>query len=244
MGVLARKLLSPDAAESIQFVGGKSDTKDGATSGNSTITLDSGLSGGIASSVSDGDFVIAAFATTSTANRTLSITDGTNPYTLIGSELYSDDGADSNLRVAYKFVSGDTSITFGPTGNASDPGVMAVYVFRNVNQTTPLDVAVTTATGTNTGLANPPSISPVTDGTYIVVVGSGAVADPAARIASSDLTNFLSLQWSDTYHAVLGIGQKDDWSSGSFDPAAFTYSAGGDFTVNSWCAMTIAIRPV
>jgi len=243
MGVLARKLLAADAANPIEFVGSATTTKAGAASGNSTMSLTAGLSGGIASSVSDGDFVIAVFATGGVADRTLSITDGTNPYTLIGSELYADDTNDSNLRVCYKFVSGDTSVTFGPTGASGEPGLTGVYVFRNVNQTTPLDVSAVTATGTNSLNPNPPSITPVTSGAFIVAIGaSGTRNTGQAFVTPSDLTAFVDNNREDTYGVAFGIGHKNDWSSGEFDPAAWVHDSVAS-TSYAWTAITVALRP-
>lgn len=227
----------------IQFVGGATASKAGAASGTSTIALNSGLTGGIASSASSGDLVIAVFATGSNADRTLSITDGTNPYTLIGSELYSNGTtSDTNLRVAYKFITSDTSVTFDATGNVDDAGAMAVYVFRNVDTTTPLDVTVTTATATGSTKANPPSITPTTAGAFIVCIGAAGHQDGTITFTSSDLTDFLTVGSNDLYDASLGIGHIDNWTSGPFDAAAFGNSAVGD-AISSWAALSLALRP-
>lgn len=235
----------------ILFVGGAVASKTGATSGDTTIALNSGLTGGIASAAQAGDLVIAAFATGSTADRTLAITDGADAYTLIGSELYGNDEEDVNLRVAYKFITSDTATTFGPTGGTSDGGAMAVYVFRNVSGSSPLDVAAQTATGTNTYLCDPPAITPSTAGAIIVVVGAATVGnysdgDPTPpEFASTDLTAFLTLASAaeEANTCALGVGHKNDWSSGAFNPAAFTVSNDTDSADNSWAAVTFALRP-
>ncbi len=225
----------------IQFVGGAITTKVGASSGTSTLAINSGLTGGIASGVSSGDFVLAVFGTGSTANRTLSITDGTTDYTLAGSQLYSNaSGRDTNLRVAYKRVTSDTSITFGPTGDAADAGAMAAYVFRGVDPTTPLDVTVTTATGTGAASPNPPAITPATAGAFIVCIGAAGHSAGTETFSTSGLVDFLTAGQNDTNDVTLGIGHKDDWSSGAYDQAAFSGPFG--FT-ESWAAMTIALRP-
>jgi hypothetical protein len=229
----------------IQFVGGKIEGKDGATSGNTTVAINSGLTGGIDTTAASGDFVIAAFAVGSSADRTLSITDGTTGYTLIASELYSNDDLDTNLRVGYKFITGDTTITFGPTGSADEAGIMAAYVFRGVNATTPLDVAATTATGTSGANADAPSITPTTLGAYIVAVGAAAhVGTTATFNAPSDLVDFFTLSRTENYcDTALGIGHKDDWVSGAFNPAAWVHANPNEPTVCSWAAMSIALRP-
>lgn len=234
----------PAATTNIQFVGGASAGKLGATSGTTTIALDGGLTGGIASSVAAGDLVIAAFATGSAADRTLAITDGTNGYTLIGSEQYANDTEDTNLRIAYKFmgVTPDAATTFGPTGNNADSGAMAVYVFRGVDPTTPLDVTVTQDAGTDTSRANPPAITPTTAGAFVVCVGAGAHDGGEDTFTSGDLTGFLTQAGADdTNDITLGIGHHA-WTSSEFNAAAFGHSQ-ADSVNYSWAATTIALRP-
>jgi hypothetical protein len=229
----------------IEFVGGNTSGKAGATSGNTTIALNGSLTGGIASAVAAGDLVIAAFATGSAADRTLAITDGTSNYTLINSELAASDTEITNLRVAYKFMGGtpDASTTFGPTGNNADAGAMAVYVFRGVDSSTPLDVAAVPATGTNTSRPNPAGITPTTAGAFIVCVGAGAHDGGVDTFSSSDLTDFLTVGGTDdTNDITLGIGHIDNWSSGEFNAAAWTHTQ-ADSANYSWAAMSIALRP-
>lgn len=239
MTVLARKLMDAPVT-GIQFVGRNISAKAGASSGNSTISLTSGLTGGINSSVADGDLVIAAFAVGATAFNTIAITDGSSNYTEIADQNRFGTTYDSHCRVAYKFVSGDTATTFGPTGNANDAGVTAVMVFRGVNQTTPMDVADTEATGTDTA-ADPPSISPATSGAWILCVGSAAHnLGGAVTFSSSDLIGMLTLGSNDTNDATLGMAYKNDWTSGAFNPAAWTHTAGAS---GSWTACSIALRP-
>jgi hypothetical protein len=214
----------------IQFVGGATANKVGNTVATSTIALDSGLTGGIASAVSAGDLVIAAFATGSVADRTLSITDGSSK--------------DTNLRVAYKFMGGtpDTATTFGPTGNVDDAGAMAVYVFRGVDTGTPLDVAATTATGTNSGLPNPPSITPITAGAFPVHIGACGHSGGADTFTSGTLVDFMTDGANDTNDATIGIGHVDNWTSGASDPAAFGFSQ-VDSNTFSWAALSLVLRP-
>lgn len=224
----------------MEYVGGSTATKAGSTSGTSTISLTS-LTGGIASSAQAGDLVVAVFATGAAADRTLSITDGTNAYSLVGSELYRNGVSyDSNLRVAYKYLTGaDASVTFGATGNNADAGAMAVHVWRGVDPDTPLDVAAVTAS--NTGSARPDcgSITPVTAGAIVICVGGGAAATGAAFTAA-ELSNFITTTSADTNDAMVGVGSYD-WSSGAFDPVQ--WSGGSATSADSWTAITFALRP-
>jgi hypothetical protein len=227
------------------FVGASITSKAGAASGDSSMALNSGLTGGIASSVQDGDLVIAMFATAGGTDRTLAITDGSTGYTLVGTELFSVDDFATNLRVAYKFISGDTATTFGPTLSTNEPGVTAVCAFRAVNLATPLDVTVTTATGANLANPDPPAITPVTSGALILAIGASShVAGTVGFNTPSDLTRFVSLGRTGGTDVSLGFGQKTDWASGAFNPVQWTLAATNpEPTLSAWAAMTIAIRP-
>jgi hypothetical protein len=230
--------------QGIQFVGGATAAKVGATSGNSTIALDGGLTGGISPSVADGDFVLAVYGMASNTSRTLAITDGTTGYTLVGSQLFANsDTVDTNFRVGRKFVSGDTATTFGPTGNANDPGAMGVYVFRGVDPTTPLDVSVVTATGINSAFPNFAAITPSMKGAFIIAVAaSGHIGGFDVYNTPSDLIGFQSVGGDDSIGGItIGMGHKADWVSGSFDPATWVHPDTND--ISSWAAITIALRP-
>lgn len=233
-------------SDPIVFVGGNTATRLAAT-GSYTMSLTSGLTGGISSSASSGDFVIAAMTVASrSANNIDPITDGTNNYTdFTGSpfEVADSGGVYSALRVMYKFITSDTTVTFPNFPGTGGSGVSALYVFRNVNTSTPSDVTPTTATLASSVLANPPSITPVTSGSYIVCVGGGNHLGGVDTYSSSDLTDFLSAGADSSQDASLGIGHKPDWVSGAFDAAAFTFTQADDVGDSS-TAMSIALRPM
>lgn len=227
----------------IVFVGGNTGIVAGATSGNTTIALNAGLTGGIASAAAAGDLVIAAYATSSAGDRTLAITDGTTAYTLIDTELWADDTYDTNLRVCYKVMGStpDAATTFGPTGNISDAGAMAVYVFRGVDATTPLDVAAVPSTILSTSRPDPPAITPVTAGAFIVGVGAAGHSGGTDTFTSADLLSFLTVGSNDSNDVTLGIGHFK-WMPGKNDPAAFGHTQSDSISFSS-AAMTIALRP-
>lgn len=252
MITLSRRLMDAPLVVSsgIQFVGGNISRKAGATSGNTTIALNSGLTGGIASAAQSGDFVLGVYATASTADRSLSITDGSTAYTLIASELYSNVAVDTNLRCGYKFITGDTATTFGPTGNSADSGAMAVYVFRGVDTTTPLDVAAQSGTGSvnesNPSVPSGSPITPVTYGAFIVSIGAMALVGLSAGDVfntPSELVDFLRIVGVDTNNVALGIGHKDDWTSGSFSVPQMVQPNSGTEVAGSYARMNIALRP-
>jgi hypothetical protein len=224
----------------LQYVGSNTGTWAGANTGNNNVSL-TALTGGLSASAAIGDIVVALYVTGSTADRTLSITDGTNAYTLVNTEQYSNGTTyDTNLRVAYKILTAaDANTVFGPTGNNTDAGAAIVHVWRGINTATTLDVAAVPATGTATGRPDPASISPTTAGTIVLVAGGGAAAT-GATYTTTDLSNFRTVTSADTNDAMAGFGSFA-WSSGTFNPAAFgggTTNAG-----DSWAAMTLALRP-
>ena len=224
----------------IEYVGGRvlgfSGTED-----NFNVSLTS-LSGGLATAPAAGDLVIIYFGTGSITNENLVVGDG---YTEI-IELYSDDTFDTSLVVARKFmgVIPDTSIEIiGGTEDGADAGAIAIQVWRGVNTTTPLDVFRTTAIGTNSVLCDPPAITPITSGAVIVSGGAGGhnIANSDITYSSSDLTGFISVTGVDTFCCTIGLGYHV-WTSGSFNPAAFTFSGTDDIQFSS-AAVTLALRP-
>lgn len=238
--MLADKLRAATAAaENIQYVGGYTQGFVGTTS-NVTITFGGNLTGGLASSASEGDLVLVWFGTGSTLDRNLVV----SGYTEI-TELYSDDTYDANLVVAYKFMEVTPDNTFVLTGgtlSTADAGAVVVQVFRGVDSIVPLDVVTTTATGASSVLANPPSITPSSAGAWVVAGGAGAHNAGTKTYSSSNLTNFRSVGADDTNDVTVGAGYHQ-WISGAFDPAAFTFSASNSESY-SWAAATLALHPV
>lgn len=229
-------------AAGLVYVGGNS---GGVGVGDTAISL-TALTGGIASAAAAGDVVIACYNWASTADKTLSITDGTNPYTLLGSELYSNDSRDANLRAGIKaLTAADASVTFGGRGTG-DAAAAALHVWRGVHAT-PLDVSVVTATGIDTGRPDAAAITPVTSGAVIVVIGGGtAAAASGINFTASELANFVTTNSSNDREAVIGIGSYL-WGSGAFNPAQWggvsTNAADAATTSDSWAAITLALRP-
>jgi hypothetical protein len=238
--MLAQKLMAASARSApIEYVGGYVIGFLGTTS-DITITFGGNLTGGIASSASANDLVLVYFGTGSASDRNLVVAG----YTEVA-ELFAADESSTNLVVAYKFMGGTPDTNFiltGGTLSTADGGAVAVQVWRNVNVSTPLDVTPTTNTQINTVLCNPPPITPVTSGAYIVSGGAGAHTRGVRTYGSSDLSGFITVgSGNDTYDATVGVGYKQ-WVSGAFDPATFTFSE-ADSTTFSCAAVTLALRP-
>jgi hypothetical protein len=234
-----------NGSEIIKFVGSNLQALAGAASGTTNIALNSGLTGGLASAVSENDYVVAIFAVSSTADRTLSIVDPSSvPYTLLGTELYANDNYDANLRVAYKKMGStpDAYVTFGATGAVADAGVIGVYVIRDADLTTFLDAAVTTVTSTNTGNPNPPSVTPVTLLASTLHIGCSAHdGSQNSFVNAPAFVNFVQLKGTGTNSVCAYAGMLNEWTSGAVDPTNLT--SGATASTMSTASMSIAIRP-
>jgi len=234
--MLFQKLLKPaSAATGIEYVGGYAAASSTANS-NVNVSL-TALTGGIASSPSIGDLVIVYIG----ASNGTSVTPAIIGYTTI-TYLTASDSYDANMTVGYKILTAaDTSVTVN--GGAGTTASISVYVsvWRNVDATYPFDVPATTATGIDSIFPNPPAITPITTGSYIVAGGTGAHSRGVATYGSTDLADFKSEGAGNTNDSTIGGGYKQ-WTSGAFNPAAFTCSASTS-TAYSWASATLALRP-
>ena len=231
-----------------KYVGGRSQGYN-ATATDITFSL-TGLGGGLATAPADGDFVIVSFMTSSTVDRAL--TTSSTGWTEL-TELYSDNTNastnDVNLTVFYKRMgtTPDTSIVLradaGGTGDGTLDGAGVVcQVWRGIDATTPLDVAVTTATGIASRNPNPPSITPSTTNALVIAIGACSyITNNDTFTVPTNFTEFLQAQASSTNDGNVGIASFKDWVSGAVDPAVFTN--GTTSTNGAWAAYTIALRP-
>lgn len=219
----------------IQYVGGATVNLSSPTS---TISFPT-LSGGLASSPSANDVVIIYYQVTRTSDPLLDIT-GYAKETYIRS---SGSGGTTNLFVGSKTMGAtpDTTIAFVGAGSSGNGPCAAIQVWRNVDPYYSVSQIVTSSS-TSTILCNPPSITPTVVGSVIVAGGGGSSSvNSTATYSSSDLTNFISIGSNSTSNSVVGLGYKT-WTSGAFDPAAFTYGA-SDSTTYANAAVTLTLYP-
>ncbi|WP_066112556.1 MULTISPECIES: hypothetical protein [unclassified Blastomonas] len=227
----------------LEYVGGKTASITGSTSTATNISL-TDLTGGLASAPAAGDIVIVAYAVSSSGDVAIGV--NTSGYDEIA-ELFANDTRDTNLSVSRKIMGStpDTSVDVSATGGTFNPGVVTIGVWRGADATTPLDVAATTATGLDSWAPNPAAITPSTTGAQIIVIGAGAGGTGTAAIgalSSSELSNFRTISFDNTARSV-GVGMGSfAWTSGAFDPAAFSVS-GTNSTSNSNASVTLALRP-
>ena len=160
-------------------------------------------------------------------------------------DLYSNDSDETNLGVFWKIMGAtpDTTVTVDGLGGSDASTTAVAMAFRGVDQTTPLDVTTTTATGINSVLANPPSIDHNgSTGTIVVAVGAGAHGGGVQTYTGGAgyTTNFATIGANDTTDSTIGMGHSLSPSDPE-DPPVFAFS-GSDGTTLSWCAATVALR--
>lgn len=207
--------------------------------GNGTTSVSLTDLSGLISAPQENDLVVVASVCVTSISGDLDMT--CSGFTEVA-DLYANDTVDANLGVFLKRMtsSPDTTITLNdpPSGNIMS---VAIMVFRGVNST-PQDVTATTATGTNSVLANPPSITPATIGAVVVAIGGGAHQAGDVDFASSDLNGFITDSGNDVNESTIGMGWSGPWVSGAVNPAAFTFGA-ADNGQYSWAACCLALRP-
>lgn len=231
------------APEAIQYVGGTTAAFVGSTT-NDIVSLTT-LTGGIASAPQYGDLIIVAVELSGTANKAYKIAN----FTQIA-DLYQNDTEDSNFQVGYKLTSivPETSVLItNGSGNTADGIAVAVHVYRNIDQTTPFDVTMTTFGALNGAIPNPSAITPVTSGALIVVAaGAAHDATAAGLFTASYLSDFITtttVALAETNDATVGMGNVA-WTSGAYDPAAWTFTGTGGTAANwSYNSVTMALRP-
>ncbi len=237
--LLVAVFVLPNFAEAaLVYVGGN---KAAGTNASYNVSL-TALTGGLSSTAAAGDLVIVGAGHGGTADGNPGV--GTAGYTEIN-DLFANDSVDANFSLNYKFMTGtpDTVVSCNGSGVATDAATCAVHVWRYVDSTTPFDTASTSGTGTNTGVPNSPSITPVTSGAVVISAGLGAsAASITAVTAPTGYSNTVSsVPASDPGNiSRIGLASKA-WTSGAEDPAAWT---GFDTTnTGSWGAFTLALRP-
>lgn len=197
------------------------------------------LTGGIAAAPAAGDVVDITYGTGSIANRAITVlaADGYTPYV---AKIYQNNTEDLNLYSAYKVMgpTPDTQVSITGTLNSADAGGVIIKVYRYIDPTTPLDVAVVSGSGSG-GQPIPPAITPVSPRALILVHGGGAGVT-CVDFTSADLANFLAFTGNGTHDVALGVGSKD-WTGGAFTAAQF---GGGEAGAgNARAAIVSALRP-
>lgn len=231
---------SGGGSSGIEYVGGKVASVAGSVGTTTNVVL-TDLAGGLDTAPAAGDLVVVAYGVGGTGNAAaIGVT--TAGYTE-EAEIFADNFDDTDFSVSHKIMGGtpDTSVDISPTGNASNSGAVVIHVFRGVDAVTPMDVARTTATTAGSSQPNPPAITPVTAGAWIVACGAKASDAAMAAFTSSDLSNFIQQNVAGVNASLRIAGGTAEWAGGAFDPAQF--GGGNSRTDSSTAAVTLALRP-
>jgi len=226
----------------ISYVGGYAVGITGSASTTTDVALTS-LTGGSDTAPSAGDLVVVFYGTGSASPSGQAITVNSS-YTNL-TRLTVNATYVTRLIVGYKIMGStpDTVVNVSQTFAGGNAGSVSVHVFRGVSSTTPLDVTSTTATDGNTVLANPAAITPATAGAWIVAGGAGAHNGGVDTYSSPDLSNFQSVGGpNSTNDSTIGSGIYTSWTSGAFNPGAFTFSDSNSSQFST-ASYTLALRP-
>ena len=222
------------------FVGG---FVQGGDSADFSVSL-TGLTGGIASAPAENDVVVVYGGPSGTSYST-NVGIKTAGWTEAGTAQGANDTRKAQSAAHYKLMSAtpDTTIDFYGSGFANVGTICVVSVWRNVNPTTILDVAVEQVGGFNGGLSDPPSITPITTDAVILAMGLGTLPGGSSNVFTppAGLSNVVSGVQTNSTTSVNAFIGSFDWVSGAYDPAAAT--GGGSTGQDAWNGKTLALRP-
>lgn len=217
-----------------------------ANAGNVTLTFSNFRdAAGNAVTLLEDDLILVANADSGSSDRAIS-TSSSN-WTIFG-EGFVNNTFDLNFAALRKFMGStpDTGIVLnGATVSGATAHGAIAFALRGVNLTTPLDVAIVSASGAS-ARPNPALITPASTGAWIVAMGFNANGTGGSYTLPGDLSattnHFRTGSTAETNDVSIGMGIKTDWASGAFDPAVWT---GGPTILagDSWAALTIALRP-
>jgi len=219
--------------KSIEFVGSDSEN------GSKTIDLTS-LTGGIDTAPEENDIVIILASSGDNAQTISMVTAG---YTQLDIQRNSNDTLDTASAVFYK-VMGATPDTDAEVTIIGKYSIIA-YVLRGIDTSTPIDVTTVGAVGSNSNLVDSPSITPVTNGAWVISMGAGSNDGSTATTATGIPTGYTNdlFQNSALAGGTVAVSASRRWIStdGAENPSNWTMSLGG--STESWSAFTIALRP-
>lgn len=203
-----------------------------------TVSLTS-LTGGIDTAARAGDVVVFVHAARTSADPDVNMGAVTSGYTELA-DIYANDFYEMNLSASWKRMNStpDTSVvSTSPYGRSA--GI--VYVLRNVNSITPIDVTTTTSVTINTGIAVPPAITPVTYNSLVISAVANMSGSTNELTEPTNYTNVAKVVTSGlSPYAHIGVSSIL-WSGGTVTPPSWTgISDNADYAS---AAITMAFRP-
>jgi hypothetical protein len=208
------------------------------SAGNFTVSLVGVLSGGVATSPQEGDYVIVIFANGDTVNRNMRATDLSWAQLV---DAYVSDTYDVNLGVFAKFMGPTPDTEFeGSTTSASSPAsAVVVHVWRGVDTGTPMDASAVARPQSNTNVIDANSITTVTDGAVVLITGGGVNFGDPYTVPSGMENFFYAVDGTSYVRAVVASALVE--TAGAYNPDA----VGGGVSNNliSYTVSTLALRP-
>lgn len=149
-----------------------------------------------------------------------------------------------SYHISYKFMTSTPDTTAPVADDTVNTESGIAYCFRGVNTGTPLDVAVTTSSGSGSTSPNPPSITPVTAGAAVVALG---FLDDSIITNATPPTGYIDGAFVATGGGAAATASASGMVSWKLlatpaaeDPGAYSTTGG---SADDWIGVTIALRP-
>lgn len=246
----------PAMPSGLVFLGSKTAQRDNSAADNSTPLNDLLDTSGNPITLQEGDLVVAFHVQTdqgSALQGNLIAAEMKDPtYSdAMTSEIWVNDTYDVAIFVAYKLMGStpDTTMVLKGAEDTNGGHGVVLMAFRGAHAT-PFEATYGTASdiGSSSSSIDPASVTPSAAGSFVLVFGAFAQDTPQATAPSqpSDLSSTTN-EWvalastSGGNEYAMGVGMKKDWTSGAFNPAAWTGTNIG--TSATWAAVTLVLKP-
>lgn len=189
--------------------------------------------------IQSGDLVIVALNAGEYSSLNVPLGFTTAGYSVLP-KVVTPTGRKSHLLVGWKVMGETPDSTVGITSHASATGIAAIYVVRNVDSVTPMDITGVTASAAGGAGPDAPSITPNSVGALVVAIG--AWCDRYVYTLTAYPVDYEGgiTGNSGSYNCVGIAACSKKWTAGAEDPAVFTKSG---YYFGGWTAATLALRP-
>jgi hypothetical protein len=130
----------------------------------------------------------------------------------------------------------DSDVVCEGGGDASEGVAYCAYILRGVDTGTPEDATRTVAADGSTN-PNPPAITTVTNGAWVLTLVGSSVSD-ASVTAPSGYGNQVDVNADDTRNSTVAGATLEKATAGAEDPGTWT-----NWGNSRWQAVTVAVRP-
>lgn len=191
--------------------------------------------------MAEGDVVYAIYAIGGTSGTSRDMAMLTSGYTeLLDAEITSPISV--NLGVFRKVMgaSPDSDAQFEGNGTAGEGVACCVVALTGVDTINPEDTAITSDSAPNDAVPDPPSITTVTNGAWVIAIGASSEAD--IPTAPTDYENLVEDQNAAGVDINIMAATRLITSAGAENPGVFGGIVGS--AADAWYAATVAVRPI